>query len=67
MSTICHGPIPLVLLVRTALLRSLTNYMFVVLFYLVKVLVFLCLDLLGVACSLSRPAGSAEERSKSSL
>ena len=48
MSTIFHGPIPFVLLVRTAMLRSLTNYMFVVLFYLVKVLVFLCFDLLGV-------------------
>ena len=33
---------------RTVMLRPLTNYMFVVLFYLVKVLVFLCFDLLGV-------------------
>ena len=48
MNTIFLGPIPLVLLVRTAMFRSLTNYMFVVLFYLVKVLVFLCFDLLGV-------------------
>ena len=48
MRTSFHGPMPLVLLVRTAMLRSLTNYMFVVLFYLVKVLVFLCFDLLGV-------------------
>ena len=48
MSTSFHGPMPLVRLVRTAMLRSLTNYMFVVLFYLVKVLVFWCFDLLGL-------------------